>query len=92
MCTLYVGRFISSTSDLLNSVEDYINIVFLDKICSLIYYLNGLIFSDKKINLQGKANTLYISKTLLHPILIFVKYRISTFFYYQSTCKPLNDT
>lgn len=61
MCTLYVGRFISSTSDLLNSFEDYINIVFLDKICSLIYYLNGLIFFDKKINLQGKANTLYIS-------------------------------
>lgn len=48
MCTLYVGLFISSTSDLLNSVEDYVNIVFLDKICSLIYYLNGLIFSDKK--------------------------------------------
>lgn len=60
MCTLYVGLFISSTSDILNSVEDYINIIYLDKICSLIYYLNGLTFFWQKINLQGKANTLYI--------------------------------
>lgn len=51
MCILYVGCFILSMLDFFNLVEDYINIVFLDKICLLIYYLNGLIFFDKKINL-----------------------------------------
>lgn len=67
MCTLYVGRFISSTSDLLNSVEDYINIVFLDKICSLIYYLNGLIFSDKKNKFTRKSKHIVHFKNFITP-------------------------